>query len=395
MDISKIARSLFNGRDDEGEVRDHEVGWRSWIVFDGSPFLESRREISSETATGAEDPQINVTMAYSLSERFSSLLFAPTKQEDLTNKSNTESDKIEDNDETPANHYILPNCFPQIQFCSSDVLTHDIEKALPNASQECAPCEVNDGDAQKHPCKLKIEKQQNVKRHTPKQHFRVFSHGRRLTIFAVGMAWFGTICSIDSRLSTAFVRLDKAIEVVPAYQPISHVGMIRLRLCERNETVNEHNCFLIRLSPHDVQDRIFEISRSFLSLGTALGFLLTLVLSSSVYWETINLKPVGFGFLITYFFQTLSMLVFDSKLCNVQSCRVGSGAIISILACFFWIGTCVVVTKMDWFKIRAARLRRKAARKKAKQARREAKRRRELAREKSSATISTDESDSS
>jgi hypothetical protein len=130
-------------------------------------------------------------------------------------------------------------------------------------------------------------------------------------------------------------------------------------------------------------------------MGTALGFLLTLVLSSSIYWETINLKPVGFGFLITYFFETLSMLVFDSKLCNEHHCKVGPGAVLGIIACICWIGTCVAVTKMDWFKIRAARLRRKAARKKAKQARREAKRRRELARQKSYATIGTDSSDSS
>ena len=277
---------------------------------------------------------------------------------------------------------------PQIECCGS---VESVEaKIEPSANRE-PPTQESSNSVLSVPRAMSCGRKSD-QYEEKKQHFRWFGHGKLWTCIALAFAWVGCIFAIISRLSTNFVNLKHGFEVSPLYEPVTSVGMIRMVLCSNETMTGDHlGCQIIRLSPEEINDNMFEVSRALLTLATALGVLLATVLSTSVYWETINLRPVGFGFLLTYFFQSFSMLFFDTKLCNDYTCTMGTGGILCILASFCWIGTCIACAKMDSFKVRAARARRKAARKKAKQERREARKRKiELARKQSSATTGTE-----
>jgi hypothetical protein len=126
------------------------------------------------------------------------------------------------------------------------------------------------------------------------------------------------------------------------------------------------------LRSNDVSDNLYEVARLFGSLGMILGTFLTLFLTTSVAWETINLRPIGFGLLLTYFFQSFTMLLFDSRLCETNGCRVGAGCLMSIGSACFWLGSCLATAAMEAYKIRATRQRQRRARRLFKRAAREA-----------------------
>jgi len=228
-----------------------------------------------------------------------------------------------------------------------------------------------------------------------KKHLSWFGHGKLWTCLTVMFAWVGCCLAVMSRLSTNFVHLERPFEVSPQYQDIHEIGMIRIEICLNTTMMMDNSgCEIFRLNSRDVDDNIFNLSRSLLGLATALGFVLSLMLTTSIYWESINLKPIGVGFLVTYFFQSFSMLFFDTDLCSDHSCKMGTGGILCIIASICWMVACVGTAKMDSFKLRAIRARRKAARKKAKAERKARKelRKKELARKASmsASTISTD-----
>jgi hypothetical protein len=232
-------------------------------------------------------------------------------------------------------------------------------------------------------------------RKVPTTHIRLFGHGKVWTMVGLTVAWIGCILAAFSRRSTQFVTLDDPVEVAPVYRPVHETGLIRMNLCY-NETVSgESGCEVITLSPEEIDDTMFELSRSFLTLATFAGFFLTVVLSTTVYWESINLRPVGVGFLVTYFFQSFALLFFDSDLCGEHGCNLAAGSVLCIVASVCWIAATICAAKMDAFKIRALRRRRKAARR----ARREERRRRRtellLAKQQSTATNATDSTASS
>lgn len=213
----------------------------------------------------------------------------------------------------------------------------------------------------------------------PKTHFRTWGHGKLWTLVALACAWLACGCGIACRYSTSFVELKNPMTLGSGlYKPVDRVGMIRMEVCY-NETVSDlSGCKVIRMSPEEVKDPMFNISRSLLTLATCLGVALTFVLTTTVIWESVNLRPIGFAFLITYFFQSFSMLFFDSTLCHKQSCAMATGGILCIVTSVLWVATIVAVAKMDSFKIRAMRARRREARRKRRRERRERRKLKEL-----------------
>jgi hypothetical protein len=178
------------------------------------------------------------------------------------------------------------------------------------------------------------------------------------------MAWMGSTLSVLTRQSTRFVTLgDPLLVGSTTYDPIHYLGLIRVEMCF-NETfsssVDGHEaggCHVITMRSTDVSDTVYEVARLFGSLAMVLGTFLTFFLTASVVWETINIRPIGFSLLLTYFFQSFTMLMFDSRVCATNHCSVGAGCCLSIASAFCWFGSCIATATMEAFKIRATRRR--------------------------------------
>jgi len=262
----------------------------------------------------------------------------------------------------------------------------------PRAEKQDSKQEPPIADDSVEPEKKKTPKS-NDNKYGEKKHLSWFGHGKFSTCFAIFFAWAGFLLAALSRQSSKFVRLETGFELSPQYELVHEVGMIFMEICLNATMMDEPRCEILRLSPDDIDDSIFDLSRSLLGMATALGFVLSLMLTTSIYWESINLKPIGVGFLITYFFQSFSMLFFDTDMCAEYSCKMGPGGVICIVASICWMAACIGTAKMDSFKLRAIRARRREARKKAKaerKARKELKKQKELRELERMTTMSTD-----
>jgi hypothetical protein len=230
------------------------------------------------------------------------------------------------------------------------------------------------------------------------QHIRWWGHGKLWTTVAVLACLAGSALSIATRRSYAFVHLREPLYISPMYYPLYSVGMLQLHICYNTTLTGVTGCQDLELTAEDVQDNMFDISRSFLSLATSMGVFFTIFLSSATFWESINLKPLGFGFLVTYFFQSFSMLFYDTKICSTNKCQMGPGTFMSILASLCWITACVAAAKMDYFKTQARRQRRREARRTYKETKKASKSKRERSRKAmayTERTASTGSSDAS
>jgi hypothetical protein len=215
-----------------------------------------------------------------------------------------------------------------------------------------------------------------------KTHIRRWGHGKLWTIIALLIAYTGCICAIMARQSIHFVTLRQPLIITEQYEPIRQMGMIRVQICTNtsatdipqdmsNATSLESECTIIRFTREEVSDKLFNLSRSLLTLGSFLGIVLTIILSTSIIWESINLRPIAIGFLLAYFFQTFSLLFFDTDLCHEYKCKMATGGYLSVISSICWIGALISVVKMDLFKLQSTRLRRRAERKAKREARRQ------------------------
>lgn len=193
------------------------------------------------------------------------------------------------------------------------------------------------------------------------KHLRWFSHGRRWTIVGLVFAFLGFSSSVLARRSTEFVSLRQPLELDPVYLPVYHIGMIHLKLCSNFTWGPE--CSIISMSSDDVDDRIFDLARILITMATVLGGFLTLCLSTAIFWQSINLKPIAAGFLLTYFLESFAMVFFDIKICEGGNCRVGLGCGCCIFSSICWVGSCISTAKMDAVKLRAQRRRRRQRKK--------------------------------
>ena len=135
-------------------------------------------------------------------------------------------------------------------------------------------------------------------------------------------------------------------------------------------------CRTIKVTSGTLNDGMWHLSRTFLSLSIALGSVLSFVLCSAVYWATINLRPVAAGLLLVYFSESMTFFFFDSAACRRHGCSMDAGAVASIVASILWFAAAVGTVWMDMVR-RASELRRQ--RQRMRRARR-ARRRKELKR---------------
>lgn len=80
---------------------------------------------------------------------------------------------------------------------------------------------------------------------------------------------------------------------------------------------------------------------------------MSVFMTGAIFWQSINLKPVGFGFLIAYFMQSFTFLFYDSGMCETYKCHIASGTVHSIVASFCWLFACISTARMDSHKYRA------------------------------------------
>ena len=194
-------------------------------------------------------------------------------------------------------------------------------------------------------------------------HIKFLAHGSIWTCLGIFFSWTGFVLAYLARSSTEFVVVDPPIYFDPNFETVSAVGMINLRLCFNESYIGRSGCTTHELSSEDVDDLMFQLSRSVAFLAVLFGGIMSAFLTTTIFWQSINLRPIGGGFMIAYLFQSFAFLFFDANLCDEHKCRVGSGAFCGILATIMWVFACVATSRMDSFKYRQIRrLRRKRAR---------------------------------
>jgi hypothetical protein len=231
-------------------------------------------------------------------------------------------------------------------------------------------------------------------------HFQWCAHGLVWTCMAITFGWVGVGLSFAARQSTGFVQLKEPMYLDPRYEKISAVGMIQLELCF-NEThldileelndddqleaqpgnrmfdlpltdIKSHDykqandfvadviddatipCIVHRLTSDDVHDdAMYTMSVSTAFLAMVFGGFVTICLTFSAFWKTINLRPIGAGYLIAYFLQSFTFLIFDSNLCkDNMGCSMSRGGTLSAIASVCWIISCATCARMDSRKFR-------------------------------------------
>eukprot|EP00977_Amphora_coffeiformis_P020883 scaffold8605_cov178-Amphora_coffeaeformis.AAC.2 len=194
-------------------------------------------------------------------------------------------------------------------------------------------------------------------------HFRWWGHGLWWTVVGIVSALIGSILAVLSRQSTEFAVLAKPMQIAPIYEDVNALGMLKFVVCynETMSSIDQTGCQTFELTSENVDDRMFELSRCLLTLSAFLGVFFTIFLATACFWESINMKPVGVGFLLVYFMQAFSMLFFDTIVCQTFKCEMGIGCIQCVIASGFWILTCIAVAKMDTHKARLRRRRKRRA----------------------------------
>jgi hypothetical protein len=194
------------------------------------------------------------------------------------------------------------------------------------------------------------------------KHFVWFSHGKFWTVFGILVAWTGLVCAVEARNTTSFVTVESPIYVDASFNEVNDVGMLNFMLCFNETTTGLSGCSLHELDVNDVNDQMFQIARSMAFISVMMGGFLASCMTLSMVWHSINLRPVGIGFLLTYFFQSFTFLIFDTKLCGKHTCHVSEGTVYSIVAGFCWILACIASSKMDGFKFQQKKARERAHR---------------------------------
>ena len=185
-------------------------------------------------------------------------------------------------------------------------------------------------------------------------HCQCFAHGHIWTMVGIIFSWLGFALAFLARRSNSFVTLENPMYVDPVFDPIDQVGMVNLQLCF-NETYVEDpaltGCTIHRLDSTDINDAMFQVSRILVSLVILLGGFMSAFLTSTMFWSSINLRPIGIGYLISYFLQSFTFLFFDTNLCAQYKCHISTGCYYSIIASICWILACVASSRMDVHKL--------------------------------------------
>jgi len=185
---------------------------------------------------------------------------------------------------------------------------------------------------------------------TDQAHIQFLSHGKAWTINGILSTWIGFTLAYLAWTSTAFVTLTDPMKIDPAWQDVTQVGMFNLKLCYNETHSGQSNCIIHRLTSDDTDDNMFQTARATAFLVILLGGFLSFFTTSALCWYSINLRPIGLGYLAAYLLQSLTFLLFDSKMCNERECSIAKGGLCSAVASLCWIWSCISVVKMDSFK---------------------------------------------
>ena len=187
-------------------------------------------------------------------------------------------------------------------------------------------------------------------------HFMWTAHGKFWTFAGIALAWTAFACAYQARNTTSFVTVESPIYVDANFEEAFEVGMIKFRLCLNMTSTGRTECSIHDLDGSTVSDKMFQVARSMASLAMLLGGFLATWITSAMFWSTINLVPIGAGFLATYFCQSLTFLLFESELCSVHKCHIARGSTYSIIGCLCWILAAVSSARMDAVKYKRTRV---------------------------------------
>lgn len=181
-------------------------------------------------------------------------------------------------------------------------------------------------------------------------HFQLFAHDKLWTLFGLLSSWLGFVFSHLARDSSSFVTLQIPLYIDPAFNVVTSIGMTKLTLCFNDTFIEKSGCIIDDLDSSEIDDNTFQLARSFAFLSLILGGFMSVMLSISVVWYSINLKPIGLGYLCAYFFQSFSFLFFDTSLCSSHGCNISNGGYFAIAASILWILACIAASRMDAIK---------------------------------------------
>jgi hypothetical protein len=186
----------------------------------------------------------------------------------------------------------------------------------------------------------------------PLPHIQLWAHGKFWTIIGIVATVMGFIMSYQTSVSTAFVSLKLPLYVDPVWDEVTEIGMINLKLCYNTtlDPTTVEGCTVHQLTSQEIDDIMIQTSRSMACLAVLLGGFLSFFLISALFWRSINLRPIGLGYLMTYFMQSFTFLFFDADLCTVHTCAISVGGKYSALASLCWIVSCIAAARMDQYK---------------------------------------------
>mmetsp|Transcript_16382 Transcript_16382/g.40012 ORF Transcript_16382/g.40012 Transcript_16382/m.40012 type:complete len:487 (+) Transcript_16382:73-1533(+) len=233
------------------------------------------------------------------------------------------------------------------------------------------PTSVSTPDKSKRRSGIETSNDQETENHTPskdiseddafekEKDIQIFAHSRLWTSLAILCSWIGFTLALLARNSTEFVSIEIPMYFDPNYNTVTTIGMVNLELCYNTTFIPGYEgCIIDRLGSEEVSDIKYQLARSFSTLVVWLGGFAAVMITSSIFWYSINLRPLGFCFLISYFLESFSFIFLDSEVCRNHGCSVDTGGYLAIVASGFWMLASVSASRMDAFKYQ------KAARKK-------------------------------
>lgn len=286
-----------------------------------SPWNDSPRDNSSREKHHNEDKCID-------SFFYSSILSKVLNMDDDTDGSETDEVRIELKDSA------------ELEYIHQ---SRDIEKNCDTKSEETKPS------------KFTLKKAEQEALHQRQRHLSLLAFGLLSTLFTITLAIMGLTLSYITKSSSSFVRLNEKLEISSQLNLVEFVGIGQVKLCY-NQTSIEHQlwemnsqsiwgdgvyrqlsgCFNLQLSSEEINDTMWVVSFSFQCLALVMGTFSTTMLLLTIYWESINLKPIVISLLLTYLFQSLSFSFFDSNLCHTNGCEFSEGSICSLFASICW-----------------------------------------------------------
>ncbi|CAJ1943299.1 unnamed protein product [Cylindrotheca closterium] len=196
-----------------------------------------------------------------------------------------------------------------------------------------------------------ISKEEDYDALEKEKDIQIFAHSRLWTSLAILCSWVGFTLALLARNSTKFVSIEIPMYFDPNYNTVNTIGMVNLELCYNSTFIpGFEGCIIDRLGSEEVDDIKYQLARSFSSLVVWLGGFAAVMITSSIFWYSINLRPLGFCFLISYFLESFSFIFLDSEVCKNHGCSVDSGGYLAIAASAFWMLASVSASRMDAFK---------------------------------------------